>query len=41
MSIKEQGSGFVSDDMVIIDPEGRALVYPEAVDDLLRTRCTR
>ncbi len=29
MSIKEQGSGFVSDDMVIIDPEGRALSYPK------------
>jgi putative flippase GtrA len=28
-SIKEQGSGFVSDDMVIIDPEGRALSYPK------------
>ncbi len=29
MSIKQQGSGFVSDDMVIIDPEGRALSYPK------------
>jgi len=28
-SIREQGSGFVSDDMVIIDPEGRALSYPK------------
>jgi len=28
-SIKEQGSGFVSDDMVIIDPEGHALSYPK------------
>jgi hypothetical protein len=28
-SIKEQGSGFVSDDMVIIDAEGRALSYPK------------
>ena len=29
LSIKEQGSGFVSDDMVIIDPSGRALSYPK------------
>jgi putative flippase GtrA len=28
-SIKEQGSGFVSDDMVIIDPEGHALSFPK------------
>jgi putative flippase GtrA len=28
-SIKEQGSGFVSDDMVIIDPSGRAMSYPK------------
>jgi dolichol-phosphate mannosyltransferase len=28
-SIREQGSGFVSDDMVIIDPDGRALSYPK------------
>jgi hypothetical protein len=28
-SIKEQGSGFVSDDMVIIDHEGRALSFPK------------
>jgi dolichol-phosphate mannosyltransferase len=28
-SIKEQGSGFVSDDMVIIDPTGRAMSYPK------------
>ena len=28
-SIKEQGSGFVSDDMVIIDATGRALSYPK------------
>src|SRR5436309_15584558 len=28
-SIKEQGSGFVSDDMVIIEPEGHALSYPK------------
>jgi hypothetical protein len=28
-SIKEQGSGFVSDDMVIIDPTGFAMTYPK------------
>jgi putative flippase GtrA len=28
-SIREQGSGFVSDDMVIIDHEGRALSFPK------------
>jgi putative flippase GtrA len=28
-SIKEQGSGFVSDDMVIIEPSGRARSYPK------------
>ena len=28
-SIKEQGSGFVSDDMVIIDPTGLAMTYPK------------
>jgi dolichol-phosphate mannosyltransferase len=28
-SIKEQGTGFVSDDMVIIDHEGNALSYPK------------
>ena len=28
-SIKEQGSGFVSDDMVIIDATGRAMSYPK------------
>jgi dolichol-phosphate mannosyltransferase len=28
-SIKEQGSGFLSDDMVIIDPSGWAMSYPK------------
>jgi dolichol-phosphate mannosyltransferase len=28
-SIKEHGSGFVSDDMVIVDPEGGALSFPK------------
>jgi putative flippase GtrA len=28
-SLKEHGSGFVSDDMVIIDPSGTAMTYPK------------